>query len=427
MSKPSKTTKPQTINELLAQPIDTQLIMLSHYLEICLLVVNQVLQNDVKELAGERYSREKPHDGRFSRWGTNPGSVQIGAQKLPIDVPRIYDNEEKCHRPLDSYTGMKQMPEATEEVKNAILMGIGTRNYERVIRTVGGSFGLSRNQMSEAFIAQSTEALREFNERSFAQHRFVALFIDGKSQQKQQMVIVLGIDEKGEKIPLGFVQTTTENAEVVKELFHNLIDRGLRFDKGLLFVIDGAKGLRKAIEDVFGPYAVVARCQWHKRENVVRYLPESEQDKWRTRMTAAYRITDYTQSKEKLFQIREELAKVNLSALGSFDEGFEECLTLHRLGLAEHFHESFSTTNCIESLNSLIRRFTGHVTYWRNSEQRHRWIAVALLEIEQRMARVKNAKNLPLLQLAIGNEVQKKLMTLQGSDVEHSQGTRKRK
>jgi putative transposase len=37
-------------------------------------------------------------------------------------------------------------------------------------------------------------------------------------------------------------------------------------------MMDGSKEMRKAVEEIFGRYALVQRCQWHKRENVVDYL-----------------------------------------------------------------------------------------------------------------------------------------------------------
>ena len=67
-----------------------------------------------------------------------------------------------------------------------------------------------------------------------------------------------------------------------------LVKRGLRLEPGLLCVIDGAKGLCTAIRTVFGVQALIQRCQWHKRENVVRYLPKTQQAAWRRRLQQAY-------------------------------------------------------------------------------------------------------------------------------------------
>jgi len=127
----------------------------------------------------------------------------------------------------------------------------------------------------------------------------VALFLDVKTFADDAMVIALGITLTGEKVLLGFVQTATENKGVCAAFLRGLVERGLRADPGLLCVIDGAKGLRKSIQTVFGAQAVVQRCQWHKRENVVRYLPTPQQGPW-LRLQAAYEHPTYAEAKAAL-------------------------------------------------------------------------------------------------------------------------------
>ncbi len=105
---------------------------------------------------------------------------------------------------------------------------------------------------------------------------FVALVIDGKTFQADELVIALGITSRGQKVILGLVQTATENRTVCAAFLRQLVARGLRYDQGLLVVIDGSKGLRAAVQDVFGTAVQVQRCQWHKRENVVAYQRGAE-------------------------------------------------------------------------------------------------------------------------------------------------------
>jgi len=99
--------------------------------------------------------------------------------------------------------------------------------------------------------------------------------------ERDNIVIALGVTITGIKVPLGFIQTTTENSESVKGLLKNLIERNFHFEEGLLTIIDGSKGLRKAVGETFGNLSLIQRCQWHKRENVVSYLPEEKRDIYR--------------------------------------------------------------------------------------------------------------------------------------------------
>jgi len=121
----------------------------------------------------------------------------------------------------------------------------------------------------------------------------VALVIDGKTFADDTMVNALGVTLGGEKVVLGFVQTGTENAATCGAFLRSLVERGLRVEEGLLVVVDGSKGLRQAIWEVFGAQAVVQRCTWHKRENVVSYLPKAQQDVWRAQVQRAWRLPTY--------------------------------------------------------------------------------------------------------------------------------------
>ena len=122
----------------------------------------------------------------------------------------------------------------------------------------------------------------------------------GNGSPGNRETLCMGVTEEGYKKVLGFTQATTERAEPVRELLRDLIGRGLSFDNDILCVIDGSKGLRKAIDEVFGGRAEVQRCQWHKRKNVVSHLPKADQKTWRRKLQRAYEETTYEATKERL-------------------------------------------------------------------------------------------------------------------------------
>jgi putative transposase len=400
-------TKPvnrKKISWLLQQEIHIQFEMLRHHFELCRMLINQILDDEVTSLTGDRYKHDRNH---YNRWGYNPGSVRIGDEKLRVDVPRIYDTRAKENKSLELYKQLKEIPTVDDKLLKRVLSGISTGDYRSVIQNLVDSFGLSRSSVSNRFIEVSADKLEEFTKRDLGRHNFIALFIDGKYLAKEQIIIVLGVTLKGEKIPLGFIQTTTENSGCIKELLSGLVDRGLRYKEGVLCIIDGSKGIRKAISEVFGKYALVQRCQWHKRENVLSYLKESSKEHFRKRINKAYHADTYQEAKKMLLAVIADLEIENSDAAGSLKEGLEETLTIHKLDLIEEFGTSFTTTNCIENVNSLMNKHVGKVKYWQNSDQRHRWVACALLEIEQRMRKVDNYKKLYLLKKKIIIEISK--------------------
>jgi hypothetical protein len=141
------------------------------------------------------------------------------------------------------------------------------------------------------------------------------------------LVIALGVTADGTKRFLRFVETDTENEKVLAPFLRTLVERGLDGSHGLLVVIDGGKGLRAAVRQVFKRSAV-QRCMWHKRENVVSYLPKSEQANWRRRLQHAYDRPTYTEAQAALAKLHRELEDRNQSAAASLAEGLEETLTL---------------------------------------------------------------------------------------------------
>jgi len=409
MENKSKEINRKKIDWLLDQSIDMQLEIISHHMEICRIVINSIIDREVCDYTGERYSHNKPNNGRYSRWGFNPGSVKLGDQKVPIDVPRILDKEEKKNITLEYYEQLKDLPHQDHQVIASVLRGLSMRDYGAVVAQLHDSFGLSSSSISRSFIEYSKEALEEFESRKLTSEEFVALFMDGKYLASEQMVIALGITITGRKIPLGVIQTTTENSTSIKGLLKDLIGRGLKHEDGLLFIIDGSTGLIKAITETFGEKAVIQRCQWHKRENVVSYLNEKDQQHYRRKLQTAYREPTYEDAKEKLLSIHEELKVVNRSAANSLMEGLEETLTIHRLGMYEYFERSFTTTNCIENLNSQMTKYIRKIKRWMSSDQRYRWVVLAMLEAENRMKRVQNYNKLDLLRNAITDEVNRKI------------------
>ena len=157
---------------------------------------------------------------------------------------------------------------------------------------------------------------------------------------------------------------------------------------------------------MFGTQAAVQRCQWHKRENVVAYLPQQQQATWRRKLQAAYEQPAYPEAKAALLRLRPELRLLNESAVRSLEEGLEETLTLHRLGVFRELGISLKTTNCLESLNSLVEQRVAKVDRWRTSDQKQRWLAAALLDLEPRLRRIQGFRALPLLRQALLAEVQ---------------------
>ena len=223
----------------------------------------------------------------------------------------------------------------------------------------------------------------------------VALFLLWHRCCKRNHVVAIGIALTGEKHVLGFVETGTENEAVVTPFLQSLAERGMDHSQGILVVIDGGKGLRTAVRPAGGASALVQRCQWHTRENVVKHVPKGEHASWRTRLQRAYERPTYLEAKAARTRLLQTRDARNQSAARSLIEGLEETLPRHRFGLSAVLGASFKTTNCLESITALVEERCAKVDRWTNSNHRQRWLAAALLDIAPRLRKVKGYRHLP--------------------------------
>ncbi len=386
-----------------AAGLDTRVELIQELIPLGLMHVQETLAAEVEALAGVRHARKSDTEAGV-RYGTNPGSVRLGGQRLGIRVPRVRGDEGEIR--LRSYQQLHTGGGAVDDgLLRRVLYGISCGNYERAAAVVPGAIGLSGSSVSRAFVQASAAQLRAFQERELSDEDYVALFLDGKTFAEATMVIALGITITGKKHLLGFIETDTENATVLSVFLRSLLDRGLDISRGLLVILDGGKGLRKAVRKVFASRALVQRCLWHKRENVVSHLPQRDQAAWRRRLQRAMDRPTYDEAKAALEHLVADLDGLNQSAAASLREGFEEILTLHRLGVYAKLGRSFKTTNCLENVNGLIEERCAKVDCWKNSNQRHRWLAAALLEIEPRLRTVVGFRHLPALRDALQREL----------------------
>ena len=382
------------------EAVDATVALIQELIPLGLQAVAESLEAEVTRLAGPRYCRTGGEPGHV-RWSREQGSVYLLDQKLPITYQRVRDRHANVEVPLPAYQALQAPRAADAGLFRRILLGLSCRNYAACAEAVPAAFGLSASTVSRRFIRASAKALEALTTRRLDGYDIVALVLDGKGFGDDEMVIALGITSTGEKVVLGFVQTATENERVCATFLRELVARGLRWAQGLLCVIDGAKGLRKALQTVFGGQAVVQRCQWHKRKNVCDYLPPAQQAAWQRKLQVAYERPTYAAAKTALGRVRAELRVVNESAVTSLDEGLEETLTLHRLGVFPALGVSLKTTNCLESVNALVGARTDKVDHWRSSDQKRRWLAAALLDIEPRLRRIKGYRALPRLRAAL--------------------------
>lgn len=357
-------------------------------------IIRAVIEDEVTRRVGPRYQPNAA--AGCVRWGQQPGYVVFGGQKVAMERPRVRTRAGQ-EVPLENYARLQHDGRRQRAVREGIVAGLSTRNYHRAVESVLDGYGIEKSSVSREFVQASAAQLKVLCERKLDDLELVAILIDGKEVGGQMLVVALGLASSGKKQVLGLWQGATENTTVVTSLLEDLVERGLPRDRRYLFVIDGAKALRAAIGKVFGERAEVQRCQFHKRENVKAHLPKNVQRDYHRRISNAYALTAYGEAKAELEKLFRQLERINPSAARSLEEGMEETLTVHRLGVGELLRRSLSTTNPIESCFSTVEEVTRKVKRWRGGDQALRWTATGLLEAERKFRKVKGFRELPTL------------------------------
>jgi putative transposase len=290
-------------------------------------------------------------------------------------------------------------------VWDKMMRGLSTRNYGPVTKDFAEAYGVEKSAVSEHFIETSRAKLKELMERPLGDLKLCAIVIDGTPFKDRQMIVALGIGCDGRKTILGLREGGSENTAVVSGLLDDMVERGLDLSVPRLYILDGGKALQAAIRQKAGAAAVFQRCQVHKKRNVIDHLPEEHKAAVKKKLQNAYNLVSYQDAKHALNRLLRELMDLNPSAARSLEEGIEETLTVHRLGIPEQLRRTLSSTNVIESAFSIVETVCRNVKRWQKGDQIERWVGSGLLVAERQFRKVIGVKHIPVLLTALAADV----------------------
>lgn len=371
--------------------------------QIGLAAVQELFARDAQSLVGPKGKHVSERS--CNNWGSTRTPFPFGGRDVVLPRPRVR-RKGGGEVQLPTVQAFLEHDMLAEHVMERILLGVSTRGYGRSLEPLpkGGpeSRRTSKSSASRAFIEATTEKASVFINRRLDELDVVAMFLDGIEVAGRSVIVALAVIPDGSKVPVGLVAGSTENAAITTDLLQDLLTRGLRVAGHMLFVIDGGKGLRKALSDVFGDRAVVQRCQVHKMRNVRDHLPKSRRGYAMRQMRDAYKGANTKTAKKLLLQTVSWLeANDEEGAAASLREGLDETLTCLRLGLPNTLARTFSTTNSIENMNGTIRRVGRNVKRWRDTSMITRWVAAGIYEASARFRRVKGHRDMDKLVAAL--------------------------
>jgi transposase-like protein len=375
-------------------PIDTQHLLISTLLPPAVKAFITECEREVDRLCGDRYRHGKINQ----RWGTQKGSIIMANQHVAIEKPRVR-SKGGGEVQLQTYADFQDPRLFEQAVFAEGMKRVSSRDYEKGVIKIASSFGFKKSQVSKRWVKTTAKKIEDLQARDLAAMDIRAVFIDGKRFRRHGVIIALGVASDGRKYVLGIFQADTENSNSCLELLNDLERRGLP-SSGLLFIVDGGSGLNKALNDKYAVHdrkrrrAIRIRCHVHKWRNIEKALGETAH-KASGLFWALRDAKDMSEARVISDRLEGVLRDLNLSALESYLEAKDDLLAIHELKLSKNLKRFFSTTNAIESLNSLIDEDMRRVKRWRDSEHFQRWLATYCLASEKRMRRMRGHAGLP--------------------------------
>lgn len=363
--------------------------------------VMQILEEDREALCGP--ARRWQVGREAYRHGFDEGQLVLGGRTVKLRKPRVRTIE-GAEVELPAWGHFAEEDPLRERVLRQVLAGVSTRSYGDSLEDIPEELqpGMtSSSSVSRRFVAVTRHRMKEFLSRSLTDLDLPVILIDGTGFGEHLLVIALGIDVSGQKHVLGVVEGTTEGEEVCKNLMRDLVERGLKVERARLFVLDGGKGVRKAVRTTFGEWGLVQRCQIHKLRNILDHLPQHRRAWVRAAIRKAWAEETPAKAKGKLVHLAEQLESDHPGAAASIREGLEETLTLIRLGVRGSIHKTLSSTNAIENLIGRVKKVSRNVKRWRGGGMVLRWAATGLIESEKKFRRIKGHREMSQLVAAL--------------------------
>ncbi|BCO30775.1 IS256 family transposase [Thiohalobacter sp. COW1] len=328
-------------------------------------LIQQAIEAELAELLAQ-YEGAVDDQGRRAvvRNGYLPErEILTGVGPVSVKVPKVRSRGEEAvvfrSALVPPYVRKARRVEAA--LPWLYLKGVATGQMQAALEVLVGAEarGLSAPVISR--LKREWEAeYAAWRRQDLGRDRWVYLWADGiycglrAERQKLCVLVVIGVNERGEKHFLAIEDGVRESAQSWREVLLEMKKRGLEVPPKLA-VGDGALGFWAALDEVY-PETRPQRCWVHKTANVLNYLPKGVQPKVKQALQEIWMAED-RESAHKAFDhfVQTYQAKYP-KAVACLEKDRETLLAFYDFP-AEHWVH-IRTTNPIESTFATIRHRT---------------------------------------------------------------------
>ena len=376
---------PQDIEKLYSQ-------MLQH-------MINRSLEAEMQaHLGHERHGKASgnPRNGKSRK------TVQSAVGDLQIETPRDRDGS---FEPQLVPKRQVRLAGMEEKILALYAKGLTTRNIESALADL---YGVT---ISHSLIAQITDAVLD-EARAWQTRPLEAIYpivwLDGiviKVQQHKQVInksahIVLGVNLRGEKEVLGLWLAENEGAKHWLAVLTELRQRGVAD----IFIasMDGLKGLPEAVNAVF-PQTLTQLCIVHLVRASLRYVSSKDAKEVVAALKRIYQSATAEEGERELEAFETAWGEKYKAVVRMWRGNWGNIIPFFQF--LPEIRKVIYTTNAIESLNMVMRKYTRNRRIFPNDDAALKALFLAIREASKNWRSIHHWKPaLQSFQLMFGEE-----------------------
>ena len=235
----------------------------------------------------DSYLEREKHKRSLARRGYRNGygkerHLSFCGGTIPVKVPRVSDVP-RGQVPFEAAVVQRyqrRSPMLDRQFRDLYREGLATRDFEPCFRLLLGETATLSPSTISRLTKEYQKDFEVFLKRALSSERFYYLWADGiylaagQEDEKTALLVVMGVNEDGEKVLLGMREGYRESTESWREVMRDLKKRGL--NTPALAVADGSLGFWGTLSEIY-PETRHQRCLKHKWVNVLDKLPKAKQ------------------------------------------------------------------------------------------------------------------------------------------------------
>ena len=323
-----------------------------------------------------------PADTKNRRNGRSPKTVKGDLGEVTIDTPRDRDG---TFQPQLIEKHQRRVPGFDEKILALYAKGMTTRDIQEIVRELYGV------EISATLVSAITEDL-DAEVAAWRTRRIdavwpivyldgIVVYVRGANQRVSQhtIYVALGVNLEGKKELLGLWLSENEGAKFWLSCLTDLKNRGLSD----IFVacIDGLSGFAEALHAAY-PEARVQLCIVHLVRAALRYVSTEDSKPVARDLKKIYQAATVEEAEHALDEFAQAWDAKYPTIAKQWRAKWTDIITL--FDFPPPIRKAIYTTNAIESVNSVIRKFTKNRKIYPNEQSALKLVYMAIHEASKR-------------------------------------------